>query len=128
MMQAILSVGAGLYQSFHRLLLFDSGVFNSWGGDNANFVNSSNPWFQRGGNWNNGTNAGVFNSNNNNGNNNYNNGFRVALSAVSQYARMPTRARLCKYLLVRRSVAARPDQHPCCRHILVLRPHKHNNR
>lgn len=86
MMQAILPAGADLYQSFHRLLLFDSGVFNSWGGDNSNFVYSSNPWFERGGNSNNGSNAGVFASNNNNGNNNTNIGFRVALLAVPQYA------------------------------------------
>ena len=88
-MQTILSVGVGSYQSFTAFYCSIM-AFNSWGGDNSNFVNSSNPWFERGGNWNNGTNAGVFNSNNNNGNNNYNNGFRVALSATSQYARMST--------------------------------------
>ena len=26
----------------------------------ANFANSSNPWFKRGGNWNNGTESGAF--------------------------------------------------------------------
>jgi hypothetical protein len=49
----------------------------SWGSDYSNFVNSSNPWFKRGGNSNNGSNAGVFASNNNNGNGNNNVGFRV---------------------------------------------------
>jgi hypothetical protein len=49
----------------------------SWGSDNSNFVNSGNPWFERGGNSNNGSNAGLWASNNNNGNNNTNIGFRV---------------------------------------------------
>ena len=53
----------------------------SWGSDNSNFVNSSNRWFQRGGNANNGSNAGLFNSNNN-GNNNTNNDSRAALLAL----------------------------------------------
>ena len=48
--------------------------------DNANFVNSNNPFFIRGGNYNNGTNAGVFNFNNNNGNSNSNNSFRMCLA------------------------------------------------
>ncbi|MDR1300228.1 MAG: hypothetical protein LBK50_00815 [Candidatus Nomurabacteria bacterium] len=51
----------------------------SWGSDNSNFVNSSNPWFIRGGNSNNGSNAGLWNSNNNSGNSNNNIGFRVVL-------------------------------------------------
>ena len=54
----------------------------SWGDDNSNFVNSNNRWFQRGGNANNGSNAGLFNSNNNNGNSNNNNGFRSVLLAA----------------------------------------------
>ena len=41
---------------------------------------SSNPWFNRGGNYNNGTNAGVFNFNNTNGNSNSNNSFRPVLA------------------------------------------------
>ena len=48
--------------------------------DNANFVNSSNPWFKRGGNYNNTTNSGAFNFNNNNGGSNSNNGFRLVLT------------------------------------------------
>lgn len=43
----------------------------------SNFVNSSNPVFKRGGNYNNGSNAGLFNFNRNNGIANNNNGFRV---------------------------------------------------
>jgi len=50
----------------------------SWGSDNSNFVNSTNPWFIRGGNANNGSNAGLFNSNRTNGQANNNNGFRSA--------------------------------------------------
>jgi hypothetical protein len=49
----------------------------SWGSDYSNFVNSTNPWFERGGNSNNGSNAGVFASNRNNGNANNNISFRV---------------------------------------------------
>ena len=41
-----------------------------------NFVNATNPWFKRGGNYNNGANAGAWNFNNNNGNVNSNNSFR----------------------------------------------------
>ena len=40
---------------------------------------SSNGWFLRGGNYNNGTNAGAFYFNNNNGNANGNNGARAVL-------------------------------------------------
>ena len=53
----------------------------SWGGTNSNFVNSSNPWFNRGSNSNN-SNASPFYTNNNNGNNNTNNGSRAALLAL----------------------------------------------
>ena len=42
----------------------------------SNFVNSNNPVFKRGGNYNNGSNAGLFNFNNNNGDSNSNNSFR----------------------------------------------------
>ena len=55
-----------------------------WGGALAYFVNSSSPWFHRGGYWYVGTNAGVFYSYLDDGNNYYLGGFRVALSAVSQ--------------------------------------------
>lgn len=43
---------------------------------NSNFVNSDNPFFKRGGNYDN-SNAGSFYFNNNNGNSNNNNGSRV---------------------------------------------------
>ena len=43
---------------------------------NANSVNATNPWFQRGGNSGNTTNAGVESINNTNGGGNANNGFR----------------------------------------------------
>ena len=49
--------------------------------DNTFFV-SSNPWVDRGGNYNNGSGAGVFNFNRNNGWGNTNNSFRSVLSAV----------------------------------------------
>ena len=48
----------------------------------SNFPNTSNPFFKRGGNYNNGTNAGVFYFNNNNGNSNSNNSFRPVLVAL----------------------------------------------
>ena len=54
-----------------------------WGGDYASFVNSSNPWFRRGGGWDYGTLAGVFYSGINYGNNYYSYGFRVALSLTA---------------------------------------------
>ena len=47
---------------------------------NANFVNANNPCFKRGGNYNNGSNAGAFNWGNNNG-------FRAVLSQRLQYIR-----------------------------------------
>ena len=40
---------------------------SGWYRDSAHFVNSSYPWFRRGGNYSNTTNAGVFNSSSNNG-------------------------------------------------------------
>ena len=58
---------------------------------NANFVNSSNPWFNRGGNASNSTNAGAFNSNNNNGNANNSNSWRGVLVARLQYKSNPFR-------------------------------------
>ena len=45
--------------------------------DDAFFVNSNNPWFIRGGAYNNGTETGVEAFNNTNGNANTNNSFRV---------------------------------------------------
>ena len=41
---------------------------NNWFSDYPNLANSGNPFFKRGGNYNNGSNAGVFYSNNTNGN------------------------------------------------------------
>ena len=51
----------------------------SWGGDHSNFVNSSYPWFARGGYPGNGSSAGLFGSNDGDGNTSSSNGFRVAL-------------------------------------------------
>ena len=51
----------------------------------ANFPNSSNPWFNRGGNYGNGINAGVFNFNNSNGGDNNNNSARAVVSAPRLY-------------------------------------------
>jgi len=55
---------------------------------NANFATAVNPWFKRGGNWNNGANAGVMTFNRDNGNANSNYGhayssgsFRVVVPA-----------------------------------------------
>ena len=52
-------------------------TLSAFDSDNANFVNSDNPWFIRGGNATNTTNAGVFNFNRNNGNANDNISARV---------------------------------------------------
>lgn len=52
---------------------------------NANFVNHGNPWFIRGGNWNNGSDTGVFAFNNNNGHANSNISFRAVLSDYDMY-------------------------------------------
>lgn len=57
---------------------FDIGIKPN---DNANFVNSSNPWSIRGGNYNNTTNTGVFNFNRNTGEANINNSWRLAQSS-----------------------------------------------
>ena len=56
-----------------------TGETAGWYGDSANFVNSSNPWFRRGGlyNW---TFPGVFLFDKSTGADNYDNGFRVVLS------------------------------------------------
>ena len=55
---------------------------SSWFSDYSIFPYSSYPFFKRGGNCNNGDNAGLFYFNNNNGNANDNNSFRVALVVV----------------------------------------------
>ena len=49
----------------------------------SNFVESSNPWFNRGGNYNNGSNAGQFNFNRNTGNGNSNNSARLVLLGLN---------------------------------------------
>ncbi|MDR2063846.1 MAG: hypothetical protein LBQ02_03630, partial [Candidatus Nomurabacteria bacterium] len=49
----------------------------SWGSDYSYFVNSSLPWFPRGGNANDGSNAGLFYSLRYLGNADYHDGFRV---------------------------------------------------
>ena len=49
----------------------------SWLGENSNSVDPNNPWVIRGGNSNNGSNAGLFYTNTNDGSANNNNGFRV---------------------------------------------------
>ena len=48
--------------------------------DNSNFVDSSNPWFNRGGNYDNGVLAGQFNFNRNTGGSNTNIGSRLVLA------------------------------------------------
>ena len=48
--------------------------------NNSNFANASNPFLIRGGNYNNGSNTGMFNFNNTNGNVSGNNGFRPVLA------------------------------------------------
>ena len=52
---------------------------NAWYGDDALFVSAVYPWFFRGGVYNNGSNAGVFDRYNRNGNANNNLGFRSSL-------------------------------------------------
>ena len=47
---------------------------------NANFATPTNPWVKRGGSWNNGTGAGLFNFNRNNGHANNNNSARSVLA------------------------------------------------
>ena len=49
-------------------------------GDNTNFVNSTNPWFNRGGRSDNTTGSGQFAYNNNNGDANWNRGTRLVLT------------------------------------------------
>ena len=48
----------------------------------SNFPDSNNPFFERGGNYNNGSDAGLFYFNNNNGNANSNNSFRVVVPVL----------------------------------------------
>ena len=62
------------------ILLF----YNMWGlnCNRANFVNNGNPWFRRGGNFNNGSASGVFAFNHDNGNANGNISFRSVLARL----------------------------------------------
>ena len=53
-----------------------------WYHDSSYFVISNTPWFRRGGSYNAGTGAGIFNSNSYSGTNNALSGFRVALAQV----------------------------------------------
>ncbi len=53
---------------------------SEWNNDYASFVNSSKPFFKRGGDYSDTSNAGVFYFNYNNGYSYYNNGFRVCLA------------------------------------------------
>ena len=53
-----------------------------WYHDSSYFVISSTPWFRRGGSYNAGTGAGIFNSNSYSGTNNVLYGFRVALAQI----------------------------------------------
>ena len=62
--------------NFCKLFIVIIGI----GLENANFVNSSNPWFKRSGNYNNSAGAGAFYFNNNTGGANTNGGFRVVLA------------------------------------------------
>ena len=55
---------------------------SSWYGDNSNFVDSTYPWFFRGGHYTNGVLAGAFYFNRNTGGTNSNDGFRLVLSAL----------------------------------------------
>ena len=68
-------------QALHENKLVQSVATNSqsWGSGLSNFTRADNRWPDRGGNYNNGSNAGVFYSGNNNGNPNNNYAFRAAL-------------------------------------------------
>ena len=65
----------------------------SWGSDNSNFVDADNPWSIRGGNSNNGSNAGLFSANSNNGNANNNIGFRAVQRVANKRSYRPLRRR-----------------------------------
>ena len=59
-----------------------TGETAGWYSDYAYFVNSSSPWFERGGDFFNGVNAGVFNFDDDAGGGSSGYGFRVALSTT----------------------------------------------
>ena len=52
-----------------------------WGGDSSDFVNRSSPWFERGGDYDDGSSTGLFSFNDFSGSTYGNSGFRVALRA-----------------------------------------------
>ena len=58
----------------------NSRYHNSWYGDRSDFVDSTCPWFHRGGHYGYGVLAGQFNFNRNTGGANTNIGFRLVLS------------------------------------------------
>ena len=66
--------------SANRILGDATGEVRGWYGDSDDFVYSSNPWFFRGGNYGNGSGAGVFNFNNYYGNASDFVSFRVVLA------------------------------------------------
>ena len=59
--------------------LDNTDYYTNWFSDYPNLCFASGPFAKRGGNYNNGANAGVFYANNNNGNSNSNNSFRAVL-------------------------------------------------
>ena len=59
-------------------------MVSSKNADHAYFVYHVNPWFNRGGAYNNGTESGLFAFGNNNGSVNENIGFRVVLRTIFQ--------------------------------------------
>ena len=63
----------------------------SWLGENSNSVDPNNPWVIRGGNANNGSNAGLFYANTNDGSANNNNGFRVVQRVATKCLCSPLR-------------------------------------
>jgi hypothetical protein len=76
-------------RNLRRFVASVSSNNQSWSRDNSNFVNSSNPWANRGGNYSNTYNAGLFNSNNNTGTANTNNGFRAGTHFGKSNSKFP---------------------------------------
>ena len=70
--------------ALHETKLYQSvsSDYQSWGDDISGFVDSSYRWFQRGGNANYGSYAGLFSSNYSSGSSSNNNGFRPVLLTV----------------------------------------------
>ena len=74
--------GHGLYET--KNVQSVSSYDQSWGGDYSGFVDSSGPWFGRGGSAGSGSNAGLFYSDGVSGYAYFNYGFRVALLPLPQ--------------------------------------------